>query len=304
MAAAGTSPNTLEPGQPRPAGTYAEAMERIAALQAQDGPDVREDSRTRLWSQGQKSERALVYFHGYTNSPAQFRLLGEQFSQRGYNVFVPRLPHHGLQDPLTTAQSLLTAEELVALTEESVNIARGLGDQVIISGLSCGGVMAAWAAQFRADVDLAVGLAPAAGLPVVPYAVSTFYRKTIPHLPNFYIWWDPRVKEKIDGPPHAYPRFSTHGLAQVFRMGRKVIDTAKTTPAAARRLGVITSAFDTAINLPTVHRLEHYWQAHGADLRTYEFPKEQKVWHDMIDPQFPKQQIDATYPVVMQMITG
>ena len=138
----------------------------------------------------------------------------------------------------------------------------------------------------------------------MPYWVSTLFRKTAPHLPNIYIWWDPRVKDKINGPGHAYPRFSTHGLAQVFRMGRKVIDTAKTTRPAARRIDVITSAFDTAVHLPTVHKLERYWQEHGATIRTYEFPKEQKVWHDMIDPQSPTQQIALTYPVFIDMVTA
>ena len=250
-----------------------------------------------------RPHKAIVFYHGYTNAPPQYNLLGDEFFSRGYNVLVPRLPHHGLQDPLTTDQSLLTAEELIALTEETVDIARGLGEQVTIVGLSCGGVMAAWAAQFRADVDHAVGIAPAAGLPFVPYGVSTLFRKSVLHLPNFYIWWDPRVKEKINGPAHAYPRWATHGLAQIFRMGRKVIDTAKVTPPAARRIDVITSAFDTAVHLPTVHRLERYWQEHGATIRTYEFPKDLKVWHDMIDPASPTEQIAVTYPKVIEMIT-
>ena len=240
----------------KPATDYAAASARVEALQAKDGPDVREDSHTRLWTHGEKTERVIVYYHGYTNAPPQFSQLGDDFYQRGYNVLVPRLPYHGLKDPLNKEQEKLTAEALAQLTQETVDIAQGLGEKVTISGLSAGGVMAAWAAQFRSDIDLAVGMAPATGLPYVPMWVSTLFRKLAPHLPSMYIWWDPRVKEKSNGPPHAYPRFSTRGLAEVFRLGRDVLDAAETTVPACSRLLCITSAFDAAVHLPTIYRLE------------------------------------------------
>jgi len=287
----------------RPAADYAAAMTRVAALQAKDGPDVREDSRTRLWTRGEKTDRVIVYYHGYTNAPPQFNQMGEDFFQRGYTVLVPRLPYHGLRDPLTKEQEKLTAAELAQLTQETVDIAQGLGAKVTIAGLSAGGVMAAWAAQNRADIDLAVGMAPAAGLPFVPQWVSTLFRKASPHLPSMYIWWDPRVKAKINRPAHAYPRFSTRGLAEVFRLGREVLDAAGMTAPAARRILSVTSAFDTAVHLPTVHRLETRWKEHGANIRTYEFARDLKIWHDMIDPTSPTQQIAITYPVLIDLIT-
>jgi hypothetical protein len=146
-------------------------------------------------------------------------------------------------------------------------------------------------------------MAPALGLPFVPMWVSTLFRKLAPRLPNFYMWWDPRVKDKIQGPAHAYPRFSTRGLAEIFSMGKKVLDAAVTAPPAARRILAISSAFDTAVHLPTVHKLEASWKTHGANIRTYEFPKEQKIWHDMIDPASPTQQIDVVYPVLLDLMT-
>ena len=66
---------------------------------------------------------------------------------------------------------------------------------------------------------------------------------------------------------------------------------------------MITSAFDTAIHLPTAHKVAAAWKAHGANLTTYEFPKDMKIWHDMIDPAQSTQQIDKVYPVVLDMIT-
>jgi carboxylesterase len=192
---------------------------------------------------------------------------------------------------------------MVLLTQETADIAHGLGTKVTIAGLSAGGVMSAWAAQNRSDIDLAVSMGPALGLPFVPAWVSSLFRKLAPHLPSMYIWWDPRVKEKIVGPPHAYPRFSTRGLAEVFRLGRQVLDAAATTAPVAPHIVCVTSAFDAAIHLPTAHKLEERWKEHGANLRTYEFPKEQKIWHDMIDPTQSTQNIAVTYPVLFDLIT-
>jgi carboxylesterase len=287
----------------KPATSFEEAMARVAALQAKDGPDVRDDSRTRLWSQGKKSEHALVYYHGYTNAPPQFKTLGEELCKQGYNVLVPRLPYHGLKDPLTEEQSKLTAEDMAALTQETVDIAQGLGAKVTISGLSAGGVMAAWAAQFRADVDLAVVMGPAFGLPFVPSWLSGMFDFGVSHLPNFYVWWDPRVKEKIVGPAHAYPRFSTKGLAQTFRLGDEVRGAAKDTKPRARKIQVVLSAFDTAIHLPTAKQVTEQWKEQGADVAEYIFAKDLKIWHDMIDPEQSTQQIDVVYPVVLPLLT-
>ena len=287
----------------KPAGTYEEAMARVAALQAKDGPDVRDDSRTRLWSQGKKAEHALVYYHGYTNAPPQFKILGEDLCKQGYNVLVARLPYHGLKDPLTTEQAKMTAEEMAALTQETVDIAQGLGNKVTIAGLSAGGVMAAWAAQFRADVDLAVVIGPAFGLPFVPASVSSIFSFGVRHLRNFYIWWDPRVKEKIEGPPHAYPRFSTKGLEETFRLGKEVRQAAKSTKPAARKIQVVLSDFDTAIHLPTAKKVAAEWKEHGADVSEYIFAKDLKIWHDMIDPAQSTQRVDVVYPVLLPLLT-
>lgn len=287
----------------RPAAGFEEAVARIEALQAKDGPEVRPDSHTRFWSQGSQAEHALVYYHGYTNAPPQFDVLGQKLCEQGYNVLAPRLPHHGLQDRLTKDQSLLKAEEMAQLTQDTVDIARGLGKKVTIAGLSAGGVMAAWAAQFRPDVDLAVVISPSFGLPFVPSWVSSSFRAVIPHIPNMFIWWDPRVKEKIVGPPHAYPRFSTKSLAETFRLGMAVREAAKQTRPAAKHIQVVTSAFDTAIHLPTVYKVTEQWKERGGNVSTYEFPKEEKIWHDMIDPAQSTQRIDVVYPVLLPLLT-
>ena len=64
---------------PNPARSYAEAAERIAALQSLEGPEVEPGSRTAWLDHGQKVERSLVLLHGYTNSPKMYLPLGKRF---------------------------------------------------------------------------------------------------------------------------------------------------------------------------------------------------------------------------------
>ncbi len=216
---------------------------------------MRTDSGTSFRSHGERTERTIVFYHGYTNAPPQFDRLGEELFNQGYNVLVPRLPYHGLTDPLTTEQEKLTAEDLVTLIQESVDIAHGLGDHVTVCGISCGGTMTAWAAQYRSDIDLALGIAPSAGLPFVPMWVTSVFSSIVPKIRNRFVWWDPRVKEKLVGPKYAYPRFSTHGVAQIFRMARQVYDVSENMPPRAKRISrrsPVTSTRRSRIPLPTL----------------------------------------------------
>ncbi|GIV68137.1 alpha/beta hydrolase [Caldilinea sp.] len=292
---------TFFPSQP--ARSFQEAEARIQALQARDDESVRLDSGMRFFSHGKKVKRSLVFFHGYTNAPPQFDRLSATLFEQGYNVLAPRLPYHGLTDPMTTEQQRLTAEDLVRTIQESVDIAVGLGEQVSVCGISAGGVMTAWAAQYRSDVDLALAIAPSAGLPFVPIWVSSLFRNLALRIQNIYIWWDPRAKEQIVGPPYAYPRFSTHSLAQIFRLGRHLYETAANTPPRARRLKLITSAFDAAVKNQIAYDTVERWERHGVKVERYTFPPEQRVWHDMIDPHQTFQQVDLTYPVILRMLT-
>ena len=283
--------------------SYDAALARIQPIRSQEGGDVDPVCHTRLWSHGQKTPRALVYFHGYTNCPAQLDQLGETLYQKGLNVYVPRLPFHGLKDLMTTQQANLTADMLVRLTNDSIDIARGLGESVTVMGLSAGGVMAAYAAQFRKDVDLAVVLSPSFGIPFAPSFVSGIAKGLVPHIPNIFIWWDPRVKENIQGPPYGYPRFSTHALIQVFKAGDGVLAEAKHKPPAARRVVMMTTAAEAAIHLPTAHKLAKEWQASAPDrVQVYEFPKGDNIIHDMIDPRQTSQHIDVVYPVILKYL--
>lgn len=289
---------------PRPAGSYAEALKRATALQGKDSDEVHPLARTVLMSHGRRTERAIVFFHGYTNSPAQFHRLGEAFYERGYNVLIPRLPHHGLSDRLTAEHALLTADELSALADEAVDIAVGLGEQVTVAGLSMGGVMAAWVAQERPEPVRVVPIAPGLGVRAVPGWLTRAATHMMLRMPNVFLWWDPVLKDKAPGPPSTYPRYSTHALGQMLSLSASVRARAKKAAPAAPSIVVVTNANDLSVDNGAARRLVALWRAQGGHVETYEFPGHLGLPHDLIDPAQPGQRIDIVYPVLIELLMG
>ncbi len=283
--------------KPRPAASYAEATDRIAALQARDTEAIDPVSRTAFLGHGQRVERAIVFFHGYTSSPAQFRSLGEAFFDLGCNVLIPRLPHHGMADRLTTDQTLLTAEELVAAADEALDIAQGLGEQATVAGLSMGGVMAGWAAQERADVARAILIAPCLGLHGVPAVLARPLTHVVLRMPNFWVQRGATLK----GPGHGYPRFASHAMGQILRLSAAVRARAKRAAPATRSIVAVSNANDLTVDNRTTARLVALWRDHGAAVATYEFPADLLLPHDLIDPAQPVQKIDLVYPVLIEL---
>src|SRR5438046_458885 len=200
--------------------SYAEAIEIARGLQALDGPNVNPDCHTRLYTHGQATERALVLLHGFTNCPRQLDDLGKDFFARGWNVLIPRYPRHGYTDRLNTAIAELRADHLVAVANRSVDAGFGLGTRLTVAGLSLGAALAGYMAQTREGLEGTVMIAPMFGLKPFPGPVLSTASRLAYVLPNFYIWWNSRLKDNI-GPPHGYPRLSTHAYAALFEVGRR-----------------------------------------------------------------------------------
>jgi carboxylesterase len=282
---------------PNPVASYEEACERIAYLRATDTDMVDVVCRTRFMHHRARTEQAIVLLHGYTNCPQQFALLGRRFYDLGYNVLIPRLPHNGLANKLTREHAHLNARTLCRFADEMIDIAQGLADDVTVVGLSASGVMAAWLAQHRSDIGLAVVMAPSFGLPQIPADLSNSAVNLSLKLPNRFIWWDP------PGPDHMYPRFSTRALAEVLRLGVATRLEAEARPPAAREILVITTTPDAAVDNRITARLVARWRSYDAcPVRTYEFERRWHIKHDFVDPGQTTQQIDLVYPILIDQI--
>lgn len=288
--------------QSRPCASYSEAAARVEALCAKDTPDINPLCKTVFLAHGQKTKRAIVFWHGYTNCPRQFHQLAGVFFERGYNALIPRLPQHGLADRMTTALERLTIEDLLWLADESLDIACGLGERVTVVGLSAGGAMAAWAAHERADVEQAVLIAPGFAFKLAPASLTRPLTQAASALPNMFIWWDSKTKERIPGPQYAYPRFSTRALAAFNRIAFEVQDAARRSKPAARSILVVINAHDGAVDNNVTLDVVENWRRQGANVEVYEFPAELKLNHDLIDPDQPEGRIEVVYPKLVELI--
>ncbi|HVP14708.1 MAG TPA: alpha/beta fold hydrolase [Terriglobales bacterium] len=290
------------PSHARPPEDVGEALDRVAALGAAEGPEISPECRTLLLWHGERTPRVVLLLHGLTNCPEQFRLLGERLYARGANVLIPRLPEHGRADRMTTALARIRAGELCAFTDRAVDIARGLGDSVVVVGLSVGGTMAAWAAQERADVRRAVVIAPLIGYAGARGWLTPALTRLGLTMPNTFVWWDSKARENLAGPRHVYPRFASRAAVETLLLGAAVQSRAAEDPPAARSIVMVTVGGDHGADNAATARLVRAWSGHGGDVLTWEFPARLHLNHDIIDPEQVGGNPALVYPVLDRLI--
>jgi pimeloyl-ACP methyl ester carboxylesterase len=288
--------------------SYDEALTRINSIQNAEkaSGEINPLCISNVMSHGEQTEKVIVFYHGFTSCPEQFRELGETFFEQGYNIYIPRLPHHGHADQMSDALLKTSAEELAGFATESINIARGLGDEVIVAGLSGGGTIATWIAQEHEDVDTAVMVAPFLGIGFIPTVLNRPLTQIADNIPNIWMWWDPTTKEKNPfTQSYQYPRYPLHALAEYMRLGFAAERDAKQNKPGVERLIVITNANDESINNGIVAQFEDLWQQHGEEfMRSYQFEKNLGLPHDVITPTREDGNTALTYPIIIDYITG
>jgi carboxylesterase len=285
---------------PAPAKHYEEAFRLFETLRSQEPQGMNPDCRSRLLAHGKKTGKAIILVHGYTCSPPQFLELGRMFFEKGYNVLIVTLPHHGLAQRMTREHGSLKAEELAAYADRTVDIASGLGSHITIMGLSMGGVITSWAAQQRKEIDLAVIISPAFGFRKIParltWPAMVFYRL----LPDAFEWWDPELKEN-GMPPWGYPKYSRHALTELLNIGFIVRDEARKAPPAAKKILLVLNPNDDMVNNAMAEEVASIWKKRGADISTFTFDASLKLPHDLICPEQAGQRTDIVYPRLIEL---
>lgn len=261
---------------------------------------VHPNGRTIVQTDGNATEAVALLLHGYTNAPYQFRILGDQFFERGFNVLIPRMPHHGLVNRMNELQHMISAEKLTDHADRALEIALGLGKRVVVVGLSCGGLLAGWLATQRKGVDQAVLVAPLLGLGPVPAQLTDTVTEVSLRLRNRYEWWDPTVQAWDGGQPHTYPRISTHALAHMMRVARTV---RRSTPLS-RELIMVINDNDTSVSNELADKTAKKWQATlGAPrVQSYHFDKALALNHDCIDPADNPDNVPVVYPALFKLL--
>lgn len=293
----------IEEPPSRPAATYEEALERVAAMKKLDDGSILPIAYTTLHDHGKPADLCVVLLHGFTNHPGQYRELAPQLFERGHNVFIPRLPDQGDRNRMTKRMAKLTATALLASANEAVDIAQGLGRRVVVLGISTSGLLCAYFAQFRADVARSIPVNPVFSMLHMRQPVNNVVARALLLLPNFFMWWDPRHKED-ELPRSGYPRFPTHALAQALRIGEIVEGAAKAAPLAARSVVMVTNQRDPAVNNKASDEVTELWRKRAPQrVDAYCFTS-LPVNHDIIDPENLYPRTDIVYPKLIELIEG
>jgi carboxylesterase len=198
----------------------------------------------------------------------------------------------------------LTAEELAGFANQAADIAQGLGERVIVTGLSGGGAMATYLSQERQDVDIAAPISPFLGIGFIPRPLNRPFANLFLIVPNFWQWWDPVHKENNPlTAPYAYARYPLHALLENMRLGYATEADAKRFPPKAEKIIVVTNANDESVNNGVIAEFEKMWRDHGDEsLAVFQFDKALGLPHDLITPTRPGARIDLAYPKILELI--
>ncbi|MFI5371332.1 MAG: alpha/beta hydrolase [Candidatus Eisenbacteria bacterium] len=295
----------LPVSHPHPAASYDEALNRFAGILAHQPGGLVPGCEPRLLTHGHRVGRAVVLLHGFTNCPEQFAAFGRRCYDDGDNVVLARLPEHGFANRRGPTLGRVTTGEIAEATDAAVDLACGLGDTVVVAGLSVGGEAAAWAAQQRSDVGRAVIIAPLLGIAHVPPAVSRLLARWWRWAPDRFQWWDPRVRDRLPGPPYCYWGWSTRGLGEMLQFGFALSADAVARPPRATSVVLVTNAHDDAVDNGAIRALARAWAARAPGrVRAWEFADSLRLGHDVIDPEQPYQRLELVYPVLERLVQG
>ncbi|MFQ5425729.1 MAG: alpha/beta hydrolase, partial [Gaiellales bacterium] len=283
--------------RPNPVMDYEQAAGEIERLIAEDERLIRPECRSTLLTHGEKTQQAVVCFHGLTDSPAQFSALGARLFDAGANVLAPRLPFHGVEGDGIAALRGLDATAYRDYADKTVDLARGLGENIDVIGLSAGGVVAAWIGQNRNDVRRSIAVAPALGIAAGPSFASTLVENLFTKVRKLKLGRGTSIDVVYSGIPMS-------ALAETLRLGTAVIAAARTTPPEAEELVMVLNANDEMVDGSRAAELARRWQGHGREVVTYEFGAGLRVPHDAVDPADPEAKTSITYPVLLDLLAG
>ena len=209
--------------------------------------------------------------------PRQFEAFAYLLRGDGNNVYVPRLPQHGLRGGNVGALAALTAAQLRAVADSVVTEASGLADSVVVVGLSMGGVIAAWIVEQR-KVSRAVLIAPAIGAGRIPSLLQRPIIGLADRLPNVTRRTLPHTSR-----PDREMGFSSRAAAEILELGAEVLRQAESQPPQTMRVTMLLNANDRTVRESASEALAGAWAAHGAHVSIFELPDSLRLPHNVIE---------------------
>lgn len=96
------------------------------------------------------NDTCVILVHGWTSTPYEMRVLGEQLHEEGFSVDAPLLSGHGAQPELL---EYITWEQWVTDVEKAYDRVKKQYKKVYVGGMSMGGNLALHVAAKNADVN-------------------------------------------------------------------------------------------------------------------------------------------------------
>jgi hypothetical protein len=286
MARPGRPLKPIAQGRPDPASDATEARERLARIQALDTAEYNAPCATTLVEPpaGIEARGTIVFYHGFTNCPAQFAQAAEAISARGWRVLLPRAPMHGEKDLLTRDLLDVTVDDLVAHVDRSIDVVAGYDGPRYVTGLSGGGVLAAWAGATRPEVTGILAVAPIAAPAGMPLFVARGFVAAPWLIPRLYWWWDPRKKADLGESSYVYPGFPMPALEPYLHMAEVLDVGGPAVPASLEYARLLLNPGDFGIRRDAARRMMDRFMDGTRDAEEIVLAKQLGWWHDFVDP--------------------
>lgn len=125
---------------------------------------IKPDNQARIiWADSVKKEKtaiAFLYLHGFSASQAEGDPVHRDLAKKyNANLYLSRLSEHGIDRGDSTMINL-TAENYEASAEKALDIAKMLGENVVVIGTSAGGALALFLASRHPEIKAIVLYSP------------------------------------------------------------------------------------------------------------------------------------------------
>jgi len=285
--------------EPNPSQSYEDSMARFEEVQQAEVGIVNETSGSVLLTHGEKTPQVVVLIHGITNSPHMWLEFGEMLYEQGNNVLILRMPYHGLLSHKVSELSPLKVQDLRVYADQVVDIANGLGDEVVVIGISGGGTLASWMAQNRSEIDQAILLVPFYGVGGVPSFLTPILKNAFTHLPNFDLTGPGEILRNW-----AYQGQSTRGVAAFLALTQEVLSQTKSGKVPTIPMVVLTSAIDHTANNQSTAEFVDLLKKAGGNVDTFEFDKSLEVPHNSVGPVVDPAKRQIVYDKILEFLGG
>ena len=282
---------------PEPVAEYNEAVAQFDQVKDAELGIVNDASGSLLLVHGQRTPRVYVLVHGITNSPLQWKELGEILHGSGHNVLILRMPYHGLNSHHVRELGALKAEDLRSYADCAVDIASGLGDELVVVGISGGGTVASWMVQNRSEVDQALLLAPFFGVRGVPGFANMLLMNAFSRLPNIVL--DNPLEPRRDW---VYRGEATRGVAAFLAIGADVIRSARDGNYPTGQVMILTTAIDDTANNRSTEVLIDLWRTSGAEVIDFTFEPSLGIPHNSVDPSADEGKKQVVYQKILELL--